>query len=151
MPDAEKRRQKSTFRRGLMQAGVVATVIISLVGGSVYWYFDSYVWTNIAYYNSHTKRFGIMEGIGKLTVEQAQNRAVSYKFFRQSRKNPVYKVQAVKGTSELVSDTSGVKTIQKVQAVKRTSDNLGAKTIPKIDELTTHHDVNTYLRMEPDV
>jgi hypothetical protein len=37
MPDAEKRRQKSAFRRGLMQAGAVATVIISLIGYLSFW------------------------------------------------------------------------------------------------------------------
>jgi len=37
MPDAEKRRQKSAFIRGLMQAGAVATVIIFLMGYLAFW------------------------------------------------------------------------------------------------------------------
>ncbi|RKZ43981.1 MAG: hypothetical protein DRR00_28925, partial [Candidatus Parabeggiatoa sp. nov. 3] len=178
MPDAEKRRQKAAFKQGLIQASTVATGIIVLMGGSIYGYLDRYVWEQVAYYNTYAKRFGIMEGVGKLSTEQVEGRTVSYKFIRKGRYNPVYKVQAVTSTgklfvSENTEKVTPPKNIEKAtltekleqltaldqsteqavlnpnpqsdsteQAVFNPSQEEPAKTI---DELTTRHNVATYL------
>ncbi len=99
MPDAAK----AEYRRGLMEASVVATVIIGLIGGGIYWYLDWYVLKHVTYCNAYAKRFGIMQCVGELSTAQAHGREVSYKFIRKGRKNPVWKVQAVKGLTELVT------------------------------------------------
>ncbi|MDM8564917.1 AAA-like domain-containing protein, partial [Candidatus Halobeggiatoa sp. HSG11] len=95
MPDAEKRRQRSAFRRGLIRASIAATMVIALIGGGVYWYFDGYVWKHVEYYNTYAKRFGIMEGVGKLSLKRVKQRSISYKFIRKGRYNPVHKVMIV--------------------------------------------------------
>ncbi|MEK8018767.1 MAG: AAA-like domain-containing protein, partial [Candidatus Parabeggiatoa sp.] len=178
MPDAEKRRQKAAFRQGLIRASAVATGIIVLMGGSIYGYLDRYVWEQVAYYNTYAKRFGIMEGVGKLSTEQVQGRTVSYKFIRKGRYNPVYKVQAVTSTGKLfVSENRDKATLtenrekavltqklEKLTALDQSREQSVLNPNPKsdsteqsvlnpieeqsaqtIDELTTRHDVATYL------
>ncbi len=103
MPDAEKRRQKKAFRQGAIRAGLIAAMIIACICGGIVWYLDGYVWENVTYYNTYAKRYGIMEGVGKLTPEQVRRRAVSYKFIRKGRHHPVWKVQAVNSSGQLTS------------------------------------------------
>jgi len=178
MPDAEKRRQDAAFKQGLIQASGVATLIIGLMGGSIYGYLDGYVWEHVAYYNTYVKRFGIMEGVGKLSTEQVQGRTVSYKFIRKGRYNPVYKVQAVTSTGKLfvseniekITLTENVEkatltqklgeltaldqsTEQSVLNPSQKSDSTEQSVLnpsqeqsgQTIDELTTLHNVATYL------
>jgi len=158
MPDAEKRRQKTAFRRGFIRAGAAATVVIVLIGGGVYTYFDWYVLKHVEYYNTYAKRFGIMEGFGKLTPRQVRRRVVSYKFIRKGRYNPVYKVQAVTDTGKLfVPENTDKTTLSGKKLGKLTALNQNteqsilnpsrelADSAQTIDELTTRHNVGTYL------
>lgn len=100
MPDAELRRQQAAFRRGMIFASAVAAVVIGLIGGGVYWYFDGYVWEYAIYYNDYIKRFGVPVGVGKLTQAQAKSRSVSLKFISKGRYNPVEKMLAVNSLDE---------------------------------------------------
>jgi len=101
MPDAEKRRQKAAYRRGMIRTATVAVMIIALLFGGMGWYLDGYTWEHVEYYNTFAKRHGISEGVGKLTRTQVRHRAVSFKFIRKGRYNPVWKVQAVNSVGEL--------------------------------------------------
>jgi len=58
-------------------------------------YFDGYVLQRESYYNAYAKRYGVMEGVGKLSDKQVKGRSVSFKFIRKGRYNPVWKVQVV--------------------------------------------------------
>ena len=57
--------------------------------------FKAYVWEYEAFYNNYEKRFGIPEGIGELTEEQLNNRAVSLKIIKKGWKGPVISMEAV--------------------------------------------------------
>jgi len=70
MPDAEKRRQKKAERRGAFIASSIATLI-------ALFYFYGLIREHVEYYNTYPKRYGVMEGVGKLTPEQVRGRAVS--------------------------------------------------------------------------
>jgi len=93
MPDAEKRRQKEAFRKGIIQTAVYAVIIIAIIISGIIFYLDGYVWQRESYYNNYAKRYGVMEGVGKLSDKQVKGRVVSYgwcgiKFF--------FKIQIVK-------------------------------------------------------
>jgi hypothetical protein len=144
MPEAEKRRQQAAYRRGLIRASVVATGIIGAIGGGIYWYLDGYVWENATYCNTYAKRFGIMQCVGELTPEQVQGRAVSYKFMRKGRKNPVWKVQAVKPLKQPTSVQEKVATTQDTNPLGP-SQGKEANT-QSTEELTSYHEIDTYLK-----
>jgi hypothetical protein len=158
MPDAETRRQKAAFRRGVLRASMAAAIVIVSIGGSVYWYFDSYVLEHVAYYNTYVKRFGIMAGVGELTLKQVQERSVSYKFIHQGRYNPVYKVQAVRGTGQLATRQQSTEqsalnqnrdklTSHQSTAQSALNQNPDDSTLAQtVDELTTRHEVGTYFQ-----
>ncbi len=129
LPDAEKRRQRAAYRRGLIRASVAATGIIAAIGGGIYWYFDGYVWENETYCNQFVKRYGLPQCIGELTTNQVQGRAVSYRLLRKGSKNPVYKVQAVRGIDR--------------QLAKQSSTE-GLAQISDIAALTRRHGISTY-------
>ncbi len=100
MPDAELRRQQAAFRRGVIRASAVAVVIIALISGGVYWYFDGYVWQYVTYYNATAKRFGAPVGVSQLTPAQVKTRSISFKFISKGRYNPVEKMLAVNNLDE---------------------------------------------------
>jgi len=105
MPDAEKRRQKAAYRRGMIIPSILA-LIVTLVFGL---YMYAYEWEHVEYYSNYAKRYGIMEGVGKqLTDDQVHHREISFKFIRKGRYNPVWKVQAVNSKDELTDSRLSV-------------------------------------------
>jgi hypothetical protein len=56
----------------------------------------------VAYYANVSKRWGVMQGVGKVTAEQAKHRQVTYKFY--SRAGRVEKVQAINGNGILTAE-----------------------------------------------
>ncbi|MCI5223994.1 MAG: hypothetical protein D3924_15320, partial [Candidatus Electrothrix sp. AR4] len=107
MPDAELRRQRAAYWRGVLRTGIIsALVIFSLCAGG-YWYMDGYILDHVRYYNTYAKRFGVMVGVGELTGEQVRRRQVSYRFTQKGRRteavDAVYKVEAVNSSGKLTS------------------------------------------------
>nr|VFK14098.1 MAG: YD repeat-containing protein [Candidatus Kentron sp. LFY] len=100
MPDAERRRQRAAFRRGLLRMGIAAGVVIACLIGGGWWYLDGDVWKHEAYYNTYVKRFGLPEGVGKLTKKQVRHRAVSLLFISEGRKNRPHTMMAVNSAGE---------------------------------------------------
>jgi hypothetical protein len=100
MPDAEKRRQKAAFRRGVLRASIVAALLIAAIGAGIYAYFDAYVLENVAYFNTHVKRFGTYEGIGPLSSTAVAHRPVSFRLTRFGRLGPVVNMEAVDGSGK---------------------------------------------------
>nr|VFJ94136.1 MAG: AAA-like domain-containing protein [Candidatus Kentron sp. LFY] len=101
MPDAERRRQRAAFRRGLLRMGIAAGVVIACLIGGGWWYLDGYAWEHKVYYNIfYAKRFGLPQGVGKLTKKQVRHRAVSLLFISQGRKNRPHTMMAVNSAGE---------------------------------------------------
>jgi len=99
LPDAEKQLQKEAFRRGVWQAGGVATVVLSLVGVGIFWYWDSYIREIETYCGSFVKRFGQPHCVYELNYFNKKNKITSYKLMQKGRKNPIFKIQAMQATS----------------------------------------------------
>ncbi|OQX26576.1 MAG: hypothetical protein BWK80_09690 [Desulfobacteraceae bacterium IS3] len=45
MPDAEKRRQKAAYKRGVIRTIFMVAMIIALIGGGIFWYLDEKVYS----------------------------------------------------------------------------------------------------------
>ena len=101
MPDAEVRRQKAAFRRGLLRASLVAAVIIATLLGAIIWYWDAYLREHVNYYKSYAKRDGIPQGVGKLSGGQVSHRAYSFEFVTKGRYGPLLRVRAVDSSGAL--------------------------------------------------
>jgi hypothetical protein len=88
-------------RRHPAAAALLAgAVLLLLTGGAVaFWYWDSYWRVKIEYYTHLTSRWGVREGVGRLTEEEASHRQASYKFYRRGGR--VERVDAVNGLGEL--------------------------------------------------
>ncbi|MDM8555820.1 AAA-like domain-containing protein [Desulfococcaceae bacterium HSG7] len=126
MPDGEERRQKTAFQRGFIRAIAFVVLIMAIfgVGKSINWYLKAYKWEHVTYYNTFTKHYGIMQGIGQLTEQQVRGRSVSFKFFRNGSENPVHKVQAVNSTDELTPRHGAGTYLQKITASEQYSNPL---------------------------
>ena len=103
MPDAEKRRQKTAFRRGLLRMGIPAGVVIAGLVAGGWWYLDRYMWEHKAYYNTYAKRYGLPRGVGRLSAAQVRRRAVSLQFISEGRNNSAHTMMAVNPTGECTS------------------------------------------------
>ncbi|HEX3313793.1 MAG TPA: AAA-like domain-containing protein, partial [Gemmataceae bacterium] len=101
MPDAELRRQKEAFRRGVVRTALVAAAIFAAVAASIYGYFDAYVWEHRAFFNAYAKRYGVYEGVGPLTNAMVAQRAMSFRFTRVGRFGPVIAMEAVNSAGSL--------------------------------------------------
>ena len=101
MPDAEKRRQRRAYRRGLLRASAVAAVLFAMAGAGLCWYLDGYVWERVSYFNTFATRRGIFEGVGPLSRADVAHRANSFRFYRQGRHGPVMRVQSINSRGEL--------------------------------------------------
>src|SRR5262245_11534695 len=76
MPDAELRRQRAAFWKGVLITA--ASVFALVLAGGVYW--DVRYRPHIEYYRSFVQRWGLPEGIGFLTTEQASHRSSTVQF-----------------------------------------------------------------------
>ena len=170
MPDAELRRQQAAFRRGAMRASLYATgVIIVLVSGGT-WVWDSYLREVKTYYPNFIKKYGVPIGQGtELTWTQAQQRAVFYKLWQKGRKNPVYRVDAVRRQTVSLTSQNTKENIHEMdrgplQIVSLTNFNtkentnkvnvvplqiappINLNTEENTDEFALRHDVGTYFQ-----
>jgi AAA-like domain/PDZ domain len=103
MPDAELRRQKEAFRRGVVRTALVAAAIFAVVGAGIYGYFDAYVWEHRAFFNTYAKRNGVYEGVGSLTPATQAQRPVTVRLTRVGRFGPVVRMESVTSVGELTT------------------------------------------------
>ena len=103
MPDAEKRRQRRAYRRGLLRAGAVAAALFAMAGAGLLWYLDACIWDRVTYFNNLAKRRGIPEGVGPLGPADVAAQAISLRFHRKGRFGPVVRMEAVDHRGELSS------------------------------------------------
>jgi tRNA A-37 threonylcarbamoyl transferase component Bud32 len=88
-------------RRHPAGAALVAGAVVLLLaaGAAAFWYWDAYLRVKVEYYAHFTSRWGVLEGLERLTEDQAAHRQASYKFYR--RGGLVERVDAVNGRGEL--------------------------------------------------
>jgi TIR domain len=87
----------STRRRTLlMRAAALAAVLLAIAGVGFYW--DLYLHEHEEYYNSYAKRWGVLEGVGRVRAEDAAHRSRTLRFVRKGRLGPVIRVEAIDGS-----------------------------------------------------
>ena len=86
-----------TRRRTLLtRVGVLAAVVLAVGGGYLYW--DLRVGEHREYYNAFAKRWGVLEGVGRVSAADAEHRSRTLRFVRKGRLGPVTRVDAIDGS-----------------------------------------------------
>jgi len=93
--EPEAVRQQAAYRRGLNRMGVAAALVIVPLAGSLYFIWDRYYRIQEEYFTTYVKRWGSLEGVGPVGESERGHRAVSFKFIRYGRAEPVVTVEAV--------------------------------------------------------
>jgi hypothetical protein len=93
-------------RRNPVKTVLGATVLLLLVVGAVAgtWYWDRYRRIKVAHFANLVSRFGVKEGVGKLTAEEVKRRRFSYKVYRRGGR--VVRIDVVNGQGELTAEHS---------------------------------------------
>jgi YD repeat-containing protein len=94
-------------RRNPVTATLAATAVLLLLAGSALglWYWNRYQRVKIEYYATFTSRYGVKEGVIPLSPKEAQQRDISYKFYRVG--GQVVRVEVVNSRGELAVATEG--------------------------------------------
>jgi YD repeat-containing protein len=85
----------STRTIGRTLAFVAAATLFLCVVALGGWYWDAYHREISEYYANVTKRWGLPEGIGRLTAEQVSRRNESVVLVRRGRRNPAHEIRVV--------------------------------------------------------
>ncbi len=104
MPDAELRRQREAYKRGMIKAGAIAAAVVLLILGANVAYLYLFVWEHVTYARNWHKRYGSHQEDGLLSREQTRHRSVSYRFVRYGRLNPIVLIQAVNSEGKLTTE-----------------------------------------------
>jgi hypothetical protein len=97
MPDAEVRRQRAAYRRGLVRASAWAAVIIAVMGVGLYTFQYLYERTHVAYFTGFTLKDGLPAGAGELDGDEVRRRHASLKVSRRGAIGRVVSIEAVNG------------------------------------------------------
>ena len=87
------RRQRVTFWRNV--AGAAACLVLLLLAGGGVWYWDAYQREHVEHYAQVITRWGLPDGVGRLTAEQVRQRNASLAFRKYGRRGPVHEVRLV--------------------------------------------------------
>ena len=93
MPDAELRRQRKAFWKGV--SGTAAAAAVLMCVGVAYW--DAYWRDHIEYYAHFAKRWGMIEGVRRLSAQDVFHRSWTLKAIRRGRIGPVKEYWVVNG------------------------------------------------------
>lgn len=104
MPDAELRRQREAYKRGMIKAGAIAASLILLILAGNVAYLYLFVWEHVTYAKGWNKRHGSFEPDGVLTREEVRHRSVSYRFVRYGRLNQIVLMQSVNSEGRLSTE-----------------------------------------------
>jgi len=92
-PQREFHRPRVAFwRRGVWVAMVLVLLLLAGVGG---WYWDAYHREHVEYYANVIKRWGLPEGVGRLTDEQFRSRNSTLMFIKRGRQGAVHEIRQV--------------------------------------------------------
>jgi len=72
-----------------------AAVILLILAGAGLGYWDAFYRQHVEYYANVTKRWGLPEGVGRLTDEQVRHRNISLKFIRRGRWGVAHEIRLV--------------------------------------------------------
>jgi YD repeat-containing protein len=94
-----KRREKEALlsrskRRWHARLGT-ALLFVLLIGGSMVWYWDAYHRTSVEHYANVITRWGLPEGVGRLSDAQVRRRNTTLAFSKRGRRGPVHDVRLV--------------------------------------------------------
>ena len=81
-------------RRWQMRLGAASLSVI-LMAGVMVWYWDAYQRAHVEHYANVITRWGLPEGVGRLTDEQVRQRNASLAFHRHGRRGPVHEIRLV--------------------------------------------------------
>jgi hypothetical protein len=99
-------------RNPAKSALAVVAVTAALAAGLAWlWYWDRYQRVKVEYFANLVTRFGVKEGVGRLSKKEAQGRTVSYKVYRRGGR--VIQVDAVNGHGELTGAHDVVTTLER--------------------------------------
>jgi YD repeat-containing protein len=82
-------------RRQRVVAGAAMVLGLVLLAGSGGWYWDAYRRAHVDYYANVNTRWGLPEGVGRLTAEQMRQRNSSLEFHKHGRRGPVDEIRLV--------------------------------------------------------
>ena len=86
-----------TRRRTLLtRVAVLAAVVLAVGGGFLYWHL--FLGEHREYYNAFAKRWGVLEGVGRVSAADAEHRSRTLRFVRKGRLGPVTRVDAIDGS-----------------------------------------------------
>jgi YD repeat-containing protein len=92
-PHRDLHRQGMDFwRRGVWVATVLVLLLLAGIGG---WYWDAYHREHVEYYANVVKRWGLPEGVGRLTDEQFRRRNSTLMFIKHGRQGVVHEIRQV--------------------------------------------------------
>jgi YD repeat-containing protein len=88
-------------RRHPVTAALAASAVLLLLSNAALglWYWDAYHRVKVTYHATYTSRYGVKEGVGCLTEQEARQRDVSYKVYRRAGR--VVRLDVVNGHGEL--------------------------------------------------
>lgn len=83
-------------RKFLTRTAALAAMLLAIAGGGLYYYF--YHYKHEEYYNAFAKRWGVLEGVGRVSAADAEHRSRTLRFVRKGRRGPVTHVYAIDGS-----------------------------------------------------
>jgi len=129
--------------RSLAAAGAAILLLFVIVPGV--WYWDAYHREISDYYANVTKRWGLPEGIGRLTAEQVSRRNESVVLVRRGRRNPAHEVRVVNsaGLTPAVGLGLPIFSINELNPLPSAgSDGPESSELIQLTRVTFSHDTN---------
>lgn len=90
----EKGRRWLRRHRKALAAGCAGLVLLSAAAAGA-WYWDAYVRAHVDYYAEVITRWGLPEGVGRLSTAQMRQRNASLALYKHGRRGPVHEVRLV--------------------------------------------------------
>jgi hypothetical protein len=78
------------------RVAVLAAVVLAVGGGYLYWHL--FLGEHREYYNAFAKRWGVLEGVERVSAADAEQRSRTLRFLRKGRLGPVTRVDAIDGS-----------------------------------------------------
>jgi hypothetical protein len=72
-----------------------AIVVLLILAGTGLWYWDAFYRQHVEYYANVTKRWGLPEGVGRLSDEQVSHRNISLMFIKRGRWKAAHEIRVV--------------------------------------------------------